>query len=161
MNWKPRVLELDASHCQTVYGNIFVLYTLAEASSENIDKLVENFDAFAKEATGPVGCVLITSIDTRPPEGEDRKKVTGIWGKHSAKLQGLAIVLQAKGFKGAVIRSVAAGIFVMPNPGFPTKFFGKPYECEKWMATKTQIPESKVHDAIEFALKQFPDDMPE
>ena len=156
--FRPRVVELDAGHCQCVYDNLFVLYTLAEASPDNIRKVVLNIDRFATSASGPIGIIMITSVDTRPPGGDDRRAVTDVLRKHSGKLQGLAVILQAGGFKGAVIRSVAAGIFVMPNPGFPTKFFGKPMECTTWMAGRVGATAGKVQDAIDYALKQFPDD---
>lgn len=158
MSALPRVVASDVTHCQVVYGPLFLLYTVAEASTQNINKLVANFDAFASAADGPIGFVMITASSTRPPNGTDRAKLTKVWGKHSDKLQGLAVILRASGFVGSVLRSAAAAIFVIPNLGFPTKFYGEPEESVGWLSARVGVAPSLVRDALEYTLKQLADD---
>lgn len=148
-----RVVYADDTHCQCVVGNVFVLYTKADASSGNIDQLCRHFDRFAAASKTEVACIIVTDADTRPPNGEDRDKVSKTMAKHAAKLSGLAIVLRASGFKGAIIRSVAAGIFVLPNPGYPTKFFPNAELACRWVGERIDKPASYVDAAVAFAVQ--------
>ncbi|MFT5353427.1 MAG: hypothetical protein ACI9KE_000625 [Polyangiales bacterium] len=143
----------DETHCQCVTGNIYTLYTLGEASSDNIHKLVTHFDRFATSARGDIACIIITGAATSPPDGDDRRKVANVMAKHRARLKGLAIVLQAEGFRGAIIRSVAAGIFILPNPGYPTKFFAKPGDSSAWVAERIDSTSTQVRAAIDDTIK--------
>lgn len=142
----------DDTHCQCVSGNLYVLYTLGEASSDNIQKLVTHFDLFATRARGDIACLIVTGAATSPPDGGDRKKVAAVMAKHKEKLKGLGIVLQAEGFKGSIIRSVAAGIFILPNPGYPTKFFAKPFDAVTWVTDQIGVTENHVRTCITFAI---------
>ena len=65
------------------------------------------------------------------------------------------MVLQAEGFKGAIIRSVAAGIFILPNPGYPTRFFAKPADCLGWVSTQIGLPPGDISAAIEATIAKL------
>ena len=98
--------------------------------------------------------MLATKADTRPPAAEHRRLVQDVMNRNAAKIACVAMCIEATGFTGSIIRSVASAIFVLPNPGYPVKFFSTPQEATPWVARSTGLPASKVEAVIQFATKR-------
>lgn len=152
---KARVVFSDATHCQCVFDNLFVLYTAGGATTANIDRFTKQFDGFAMRARGSVACIIVTAANTSPPNEADRAKVVHLMERHSDKLKALAIVLRSTGFRGSIIRSVAAGLFLIPNHGYPTKIFPGSQAASPWVADRLGWPVYEVEGAIQFAIGRF------
>lgn len=151
----PRVVDGDAKHCQIVHRNLFLTYTVGPATGANIESLVRNFDAFAASSPRPVGFVLVTKASTRPPEAEHRRAVQNLMNRNAEKIACVAMCIEASGFSGSIIRSVAAAIFVLPNPGYPVKFFSNPEEAAGWVAERAGGSPADLKGMLDVAARHL------
>lgn len=148
------VVDSDDLHCQLTRRNLFLTYTVGPATGSNIQSLVRNFDRFAKESPGPVGFMLATKASTRPPEAEHRRMVQDVMNRNAEKIACVAMCIEATGFTGSIIRSVAAAIFILPNPGYPVKFFSTPAEAVPWVARSVDLSARDVQEMLQLAMSE-------
>lgn len=149
---QPEIVDADDLHCQLTHRGLFLTYTVGPASEANIRSLVANFDRFARQSMEPVAFMLATKASSRPPEAEQRRMVQDVMNRHAKKIACVAMCIEAGGFTGSIIRSVAAAIFVLPNPGYPVKFFSSPTEATAWVARAIGITANEVQSTVQFAM---------
>lgn len=138
------VYDRDDLHAQLAWRRLYVCYTVGPATPANIDSLVRNFRKFAIRTTGPIGFALLTRQTTKPPDGEARKKVQDCFATFRDRLQCVAICIEADGFTGAIIRSVASSLFVLSQPGLNVKFFSKTADSIPWVAEALSLESTNV-----------------
>ena len=130
-----RIYDSDSGHCQVAWRSIYICNTIAQASSANINSLVRHLDTFAaRRHDRPIVFLLLTQAGTSPPAASDRKRVVDILSKHAERIGGVGISLGAEGFSGAVIRSVASAVFLLPRTRYEVRFFSRPAESAPWAA---------------------------
>jgi hypothetical protein len=146
----PNIVDQDADHCQVVWRNLFVTYTVGPATEHNIIRLCSNLRAFFA-GTERAGFALITNDTTRPPDVASRRKVVEVFRQHQARLAGVAICIEAVGFTSAILRAVTSALFVLEQHGLPVKFFGSTNDAGPWLASTTGLPLREVLYAFKFA----------
>lgn len=147
-----RIFDSDAGHCQIAWRSIYVCNTVAQATSANINSLVRHLDAFAsRRHDRPIVFLLLTVPSTSPPSAPDRKRVVDMLSKHSDRIGGVGISLGAEGFSGAVIRSVASAIFLLPRTRYEVRFFTRPTESAGWVAKMAGVTPQEVLELIQLS----------
>jgi hypothetical protein len=132
-----KIWEQDESHVQCSFGNVFYTYTRGNASPERITKMVRSLDAFLKEHRGgKVGYLFHVVAGASPPSNEDRERVTEMFNKQSERLAGVAVVVEAAGFSGAMLRSAVTMVFVMTRRGFESRTFEDVHSAAAWLAPR-------------------------
>ena len=141
-----RVVSKSADHCQLILANVFLTYTTGPATDEHISALVVGLDKFFAELPAATNgaYILVTRGTARPPEGSSRQKVEEAFARHSRRLCAAAIVVEASGFSGAVLRTVASTLFLLSQRGFPARFFALRAECVPWISKATGLPETQL-----------------
>jgi hypothetical protein len=147
-----RVVSKSKDHCQLVQANVFLTYTTGPADA-HIPALVDGLDKFFAELPAPMNgaYILVTRGTARPPEGEARRMVEEVFARHSRRLSAAAIVVEASGFTGAVLRTVASTLFLLSQRGFPARFFALRAECVPWVSKATGMPEAQLLGLFEHA----------
>ena len=151
-----RVLDCDEGHCQLAWRNIYICNTIARATSENISSLAAHFDAFAARTfERPIAFLLLTQASTSPPAASDRKRFTDVLAKHGSRIGGVGIGLAAEGFAGAVLRSVASAVFLLPRTRYEVRFFSKSSDAATWVARIGGCSASEVTQLIQLSNQEI------
>lgn len=130
----------DEDHVQASVGGLFMLHARGGATRENIERLVDNFDRFARTRSGPLGLLFQFTGNARPPEEADRQRIRDMVNRHAERLAGLSVCMPAAGFAGAAMRSVVSAVFVINRPRYPVKVFRDMAEAQAWLCDRTGLP---------------------
>lgn len=131
-----RIWDHDADHVQASLDGVYYTFSRGDARPENIDSMVSNLDSFARQRDGKFGYIFHVVAGARPPSSSDRSKTTAMFNKHAARLSGVAIVIEADGFAGAMLRSAAHMVFAMSRKGFDSKTFDSVQSAAEWIAER-------------------------
>ena len=141
---KRRTWDQDEEHVQASFGPIFYTRTIGKAKPSNVRSMVANFHNFVRESEGPVGYILHLGADSTPPDGEDRPKVSDMFNRNAARLAGVAIVIDAQGFKGAMIRSTVTMAFSIARRGYESSTFDDVIKAAGWLSPRVNMSPSEV-----------------
>lgn len=129
------VWDHDADHVQASLDRVYYTYTRGNASRQNIDSMVRNLDQFVRQTNEPIGYVFHVVAGAKPPSDEDRERVTQMFNKHGTRLLGVAVVVEAAGFSGAMLRGAVAMVFTLTRKGFQSKTFEDTAGAAGWIST--------------------------
>ena len=136
-------------------GKLLVVRSLGPAHRETIDLVYDTLQSMMQKTTGQVGFALITGAEAMPPEGDDRKRVSDLLKEHADRIAGVGMVMLAQGFRGAIVRSAASALFVLPRPGYTTKIFGDEASCAQWLAGRMTESEREIVECLQATREVF------
>ena len=139
-----RIWERRDEHIQVSVGSVFYTYTMGDARSANIDRMVANLAAFIREREGSVGYLFHVVAGAMPPSTEDRARTTEMFNAHAAKLSGVAVVIEATGSSGTLLRSAVTMVFDMTRREFETRTFEDVVAASAWLAPKQAMSASDI-----------------
>lgn len=139
-----RVWDRDSQHIQASVDSVYYTYTMGDARPENIDSMVNNLATFVRTNEGQVAYLFHVVAGAKPPSNEDRARTTAMFNRHAAKLSGVAIVIEASGFAGALLRSAVTMVFGMTRRGFETRTFEDVISAGHWLAQRQGVPASEI-----------------
>lgn len=117
-------------------GSVFYTYSMGDARTANIDRMLSNLAAFVTESEGPVGYLFHVASGARPPSAEDRARVTASFNQHASKLTGVAVVIEASGPSSALLRSAVTMVFNLSRRSFETRTFEDVVAASEWLGPK-------------------------
>jgi hypothetical protein len=79
--------------------------------------------------------MIILPTSTGPFPTELREEARRISASHSKRLRAIAEVIESRGFAGAAVRSVAAGMALLTPGDIPIKVFSGVEPAAAWLAT--------------------------
>jgi len=138
-----RIWERDDEHIQVSVGSVFYAYTMGDTRPSNIDRMVNNLDAFVREREGLVGCLFHVIAGAVPPSSHDRARTTEMFNRHAARLSGVAVVIEA-GFSSALLRSAVTMVFDMSRRDFDTRTFEDVVAASAWLAPKQEMSAAEI-----------------
>lgn len=124
-------------------GSVFYAYTMGDTRPSNIDRMVNNLDAFVREREGLVGCLFHVIAGAVPPSSHDRARTTEMFNRHAARLSGVAVVIEA-GFSSALLRSAVTMVFDMSRRDFDTRTFEDVVAASAWLAPKQDMSAAEI-----------------
>ena len=140
-----RIWEQDDSHVQVSFGNVFYTYTRGSADSGRIASMVRSLEQILKERPSEkIGYLFHVVAGASPPSSEDRERVTEMFNKHASRLSGVAVVVEAAGFSGAMLRSAVTMVFVMTRRGFESRTFEDVHMAAGWRAPRVGMPAGEI-----------------
>lgn len=146
-----RVWDVDRDHVQASQGSVFYTYSQGQARRENIDSMVRNLVEFAGHSRKPIGFILHVVASASPPSPEDGARVTATLNKHAAKILGVATVVEAQGFAGAVLRGAVAMVFILNRGPFKTRTFEDVTHAAYWLAGLLHVPRQEILELAAYA----------
>jgi len=139
-----RIWDQDNEHVQASFGPVFYTRTIGVAKPANIRTMVANFNTFVRESQGQIGYILHLGSDSTPPVGDDRSKVSDMFNLNASRLAGLAIVIDAQGFKGAMIRSTTTMAFSIVRRGYDSNTCEDMIKASSWLGPRVGISQSEI-----------------
>jgi len=89
---------------------------------------------------GEAAFMCVVESTSEPPDEEVRKASSKMFADHGTQLKCTACVIEGAGFRGAITRSVLAGIvFLVRNPS-PLKMFESVESAARWI--QSEMPET-------------------
>ena len=153
-----RIWDQDDEHVQASFGPVFYTRTIGVAKSANIRTMVANLNSFVRESEGQVAYILHLGENSTPPDGEDRPKVWDMFNRSAARLAGVAIVIDAKGFKGSMIRSTVTMAFSISRRGYESSIVEDMIKASSWIGPRVSMSQSEIlalaGDAASVLLKR-------
>lgn len=150
-----RIWDRDLDHVQASNGPVFYTYTRGTARSENIRSMVKNLDRFAAENPGKFSYLFHVTSGAKPPSGDDRSETTAAFNRHAERLNGVAVVIEASGFSGSVLRSAVTMVFSFYRKGFELKTFEDLASAASWLAAKQNLRPEQVLTLTDNALAKL------
>ena len=141
---KRKVWDQDDEHIQASLGNVFYTRTIGFAKPENVASMLANLDNFVRESSAPVGYILHLGAQSTPPEGADRPKIWEMFNKNAKSLAGLAVVIDAEGFKGSMIRSTVTMTFSIYRRGYESSTFDNMISGANWLSPRVNMTQSEL-----------------
>lgn len=139
-----RIWERNDEHIQVSVGSVFYAYSMGDTRPSNIDRMVDNLDAFVREREGLVGCLFHVIAGAVPPSSHDRARTTEMFNRHASRLCGVAVVIEATGLSSALLRSAVTMVFDMSRRDFDTRTFEDVVAASAWLAPKQDVPASEI-----------------
>jgi hypothetical protein len=152
---------MDRHHIQVSEQRIFYTWSEDQASPENIRAMIQNLYDFCAANQPPMGYILHLATTARPPSAEDRIRSTEAFNRCAARLAGVAIVLDAKGFAGALLRSAVNAVFFIKRQGFTPRVFESVHLAADWLGAKTFTPSGNIVELARYARDRFTHQLPE
>jgi hypothetical protein len=128
-----RTWDQGEDHIQVTIGSVFYTY---KSGSSHVDKVLRNLSAFVLENAGPVGYLFHVVPGANPPSADERARTTEMFNRHASKLSGVAVVIEATGISGALVRSAVTMVFDMTRRDFETRTFEDVVAASAWLAPK-------------------------
>ena len=149
------VWDIDSGHVQASSQRVYYTYSRAEASPRNIDSMVANLEDFVRASKRPVGYLLQLSAKARPPSAADRNRVTQMFNDCAYRLAGVAVVVEAEGFSGALLRSALTTVFTISRKGFVVRIFASVKDAAGWLASSLGTEASDIVDLADDARERL------
>ena len=139
-----RVWDLDADHIQVSEGRVFYTFSSGAATHANMKSMIRNVHDFVHASDLPVGYVLHLSSNARPPISQDRDRATAMFNACGTRLAGVALVVDASGFTGALLRGASNAVFIMQRRAFTPRVFESIQDAADWLAPKVNMLPAQV-----------------
>ena len=120
------------------------MFANGPASSENIASLVHNLRAVIQASHAPVGFMLEVTDTAQPPSTGDRSRIMELFNEVAPRLAGVALVVHAAGFSGAMLRSVFTMVFMMGRRGFEARIFSQLDAAATWLGPRIDLEPSDI-----------------
>jgi hypothetical protein len=105
-------------------------------------------------APGKAAFLCVVESDCEPPEEPLRKASSDMINIHGPRLGKVACVIEGRGFKAAITRSVLSGMQLIIRSSADIKFFRSPFEGALWVESEQDAARELVR-AVE-ALRAQP-----
>lgn len=125
-------------------GSVFYTYKSRNSQANMVDRMLRNLSAFVTENTGPVGYLLHVVPGADPPSADERARTTEMFNRHAANLSGVAVVIEAAGISGALVRSAVTMVFDMTRRDFETRTFDDVVAASAWLGPKQWMGASEI-----------------
>lgn len=153
-----RIWDQDDEHVQASFGPLFYTRTIGVAKPANVRTMVANLNTFARESECQIGYILHLGANSTPPDGDDRPRVWDMFNRNAARLAGVAIVVDAQGFKGSMIRSTVTMAFSISRRGYESSIVDDMVKASSWLGPRLGMSQSEIlglsGDAASVLLKR-------
>jgi hypothetical protein len=148
---ETKIWEATDGYVQASSGTVYYFHAQGAATPEAVRSMVVNFERFVDGSPDPIGYIFEVGTGSSPPTAADRAQITAAFNRHAPKIGGLAIVINATGFIGAVQRASTNAVFAMHREGFDTKTFDTIRRAVEWIAQKQSTPAPQIFELIDVA----------
>lgn len=150
-----RIWDTDTGHIQVSEDRVYYTCSIGGASSQNIASLVHNVREFVRASDEPVAFILHVSGTARPPSGEDRRRATEAFNACAPRLAGVALVVDATGFSGALLRSALTMVFMIARKGFAARIFENITDATDWLGPLVDMEPKAILSLVRSAREQL------
>jgi hypothetical protein len=150
-----KVWGKDSDQILASAGTTLYMYAPGSANSDHLRLLADTLGDFAEACPERFGFLLHLTKVSAPPPAEDRHRIREAFNRVGARLAGIAIVVEAEGFTGSVLRSAVTTVFVMNRGGFRSKVFPEVNAAAAWLAVQQGVESRQVLDLVSRGQREF------
>ena len=136
-------------------GQVLYMYAPGTATDVNRRRMVDAIESFASSSEGKFGFLMHLTQHSKPPPASERKDLKEMFRRLGPRLSGVAVVVEADGFAGSVLRSAVTMLFVTNRGGFPAKVFAHPAEAAAWLSARQQLKAAALETLVREGQEEF------
>jgi hypothetical protein len=136
-------------------GPTLYMYAPGAATAENRKAMIAAVDRFVESTSGSVSFLMHLTAQSKPPPADERREVKAAFDRCGQRLAGIAIVVEADGFAGSVLRSAVTMIFAMNRGGFQSKVFRDIKGASAWLADKQGVSPQILEELAREGQREF------
>jgi hypothetical protein len=145
---KWHLVQADERQALAICGNVFVNVLRLVPTVQSIDELRrvsrQMQDKHGEERFGSLSVLEPMAVAS---VSEDVRKASQAYA-HEFNPLGSAIVIEGKGFRGAALRTIVAGIYLFVRKSYPHKICGTPLEGATWLAPRLPAGSAGTEDLV-------------
>jgi hypothetical protein len=152
----PRILHCGDGLAMAQIGHVCVAVWRSKSVWSRFEIQKAALDECVKRRPGHTAFVCIVESTSEPPDEDVRKASSRMIADHGKDLRCTACVIEGAGFRGAITRSVLAGIVFLVRTPTPLKMFESVESAARWIQSEMpDTPGAALASQIEFVRRKL------